>query len=545
MPLLQISNLSFSYPNSQIQLFENFSLQLQENWTVIAGSNGCGKSTLLNLIAGNIAPDGGKIIFDGAILYCPQETQEVPENLYTSFWSGENDVRKFFSLLRVTEEMLERYETLSGGEKKRIQIACALAEKPALLLLDEPTNHLDKATVQLILDAFQAFDGMGIIVSHDRYFADALCTKTVYLFNESKAFAGGRNCIAAETYQGGLTLALELRQKNAERSRTEWGKLNSKASAEKQRSQKLSEEIDRKKGSLSKKNVDAKDHDAKLKIDKLRVSGADRTTADLKAHVESQMERTLQSRDAMKKALKRKEGFSVSSTDFAKTFVIEETDIVVGSADEADGTDGAGGAGTSNGVGVAGASGSTYTLHVPHIEIKPDSKIAITGQNGAGKTLFINHVISKIRESGANSAQKATKIELMYLPQEISDEEKAEVLAKYKSLNKEEKGEVLSTLFRLGSEPESLQGDAASVSPGELRKLMISMAVLHPLSLLVLDEPTNHMDITSVLALEDALSEICCPMIVISHDDTFLQKITNSHLKIIRSGDCGKITVTE
>ncbi len=526
MPLLQISNLSFSYPNSQIQLFENFSLKFQENWTVIAGSNGCGKSTLLNLIAGNIAPDSGKIIFDGAIFYCPQETQEMPENLYTSFWSSENDVRKFFSLLHVTEEMLERYETLSGGEKKRIQIACALAEKPALLLLDEPTNHLDKATVQLILDALQAFDGMGIIVSHDRYFADALCTKTVYLFNESKAFAGGRNCIAAETYQGGLTQALELRQKNADRSRTEWGKLNSKASAEKQRSQKLSEEIDRKKGSLSKKNVDAKDHDAKLKIDKLRVSGADRTTADLKAHVESQMERTLQSRDAMKKALKRKEGFSVSSTDFAKTFVIEETDIIAGGADEAGG---------------AGTSGSTYTLHVPHIEIKPASKIAITGQNGAGKTLFINHVISKIRESGANSAQKASKIELMYLPQEISDKEKAEVLAKYKSLNKEEKGEVLSTLFRLGSEPESLQGGAASVSPGELRKLMISMAVLNPLSLLVLDEPTNHMDITSVLALEDALSEISCPMIVISHDDTFLQKITNSHLKIIRSGPRGEI----
>ena len=81
MSLLQISDLSFSYPDSQIPLFENFSLQIQENWTVIAGSNGCGKSTLLNLIAGNLEPDGGRIIFDGAILYCPQEPQKIPENL--------------------------------------------------------------------------------------------------------------------------------------------------------------------------------------------------------------------------------------------------------------------------------------------------------------------------------------------------------------------------------------------------------------------------------------------------------------------------------
>ena len=514
MALLQISDLSFSYPDSQVSLFENFSLQFQENWTVIAGSNGCGKSTLLNLIAGNLAPDGGKIIFNGKILYCPQETQEIPENLYTSFWSGENDVRKFFSLLHITEEMLERYETLSGGEKKRIQIACALAEKPVLLLLDEPTNHLDKATVKLILDALKAFDGMGIIVSHDRYFSDSLCSKTVYLLNEAKSFAGGRNCIVAEVYSGGLTQALELKKANASKSRAEWNRLNSKASGEKQRSQKLAEEIDRKKSSLSKKGISAKDHDAKLKIDTLRVSGADRSTAEQKARAESQMERTLQSRDAVKKALKRKEGFSVTGTDFFKTFAIKEKDITVGSD----------------------KSGAAYTLHVPALEIKADSKIAVTGQNGAGKTLFISYVISAIKES-------ESKAEIMYLPQEISDEEKLEIFAKFRELTKDEKGEVLSTLYRLGSEPENLQGDINAVSPGELRKLMISMAILKPLSLLVLDEPTNHMDITSVLALEDALAEINCPLIVISHDDAFLSKITNQHLQVIREGCKGAVQI--
>ena len=98
---------------------------------------------------------------------------------------------------------------------------------------------------------------------------------------------------------------------------------------------------------------------------------------------------------------------------------------------------------------------------------------------------------------------------------------------------------MLSTLYRLGSEPENLQQGA--VSPGELRKLMISLAVEKPLSLLILDEPTNHMDITSVIALENALSSLSCALLVVSHDRVFLSKITNEKLHVERKGNKGNI----
>ncbi len=512
---LQIQKLYFSYPTSHVTLFEDFSLQFYDGWTCVAGSNGCGKSTLLKLIAGLLVPDNGKIsgagvgdVTCGGIIYCPQETAEIPENLYSVFWNDDNEVRRFFSLLHVTEEMIGRYDSLSGGEKKRIQIACALADRPSVLLLDEPTNHLDEGTVQMISDTLVLFTGTGIMVSHDRAFADSLCKRTVYLYNEARAFSGGRDCVVCETYQGGLTKALELRQQNATRNRGEWERLDSKASAEKQRSQKLAEENERSKNRLAKKAISPKDHDAQAKIDVARISGKDRSTGDAKAHLDNQISRTESSRDAIKKSLQRKEGFSVVAAGFAKAIVIEETEIRASEEED------------------------SYRLHIPRIVINPDSKIALTGQNGTGKTLFIKHLISELEKAGRTK-------EVMYLPQEIPASQEEQILAEFKALEDAERGAVLSTLYRLGSEPENLQ--QGSVSPGELRKLMISLAVEKPLSLLILDEPTNHMDITSVLALENALSAISCALLVVSHDRAFLSKVTNESLHTERNGNEGKI----
>ena len=511
---IQISNLTFSYSSSNSTLFEDFSIQFFDGWTCVAGSNGCGKSTLLKLIAGLIEPDSGKIsqgaaagkVAENSIIYCPQETAEIPENLYSAFWSDDNEVRRFFSRLCVTEEMLERYDTLSGGEKKRIQIACALAEQPAVLLLDEPTNHLDLETTKMISGALGDFHGTGIMVSHDRGFADSLCNRTIYLYNESHAFTGGRDCIACDIYPCGLTKALELRQSGQTQSRENWEKLNSKASSEKQRSAKLEAENQKSKSRLSKDTISSKDHDAKRKLDVARISGKDRTTGDAKARLETQIRQTEAERDSIKKALSRKEGFSVENTDFSKPIIIEETQIQAGS----------------------------YTLAVPHLEIKSGTKLALTGQNGAGKTLFVNHVIGLLEAAGRQN-------ELLYLPQEISDEERKKIFEEFSQLEEDERGEVLSTLYRLGSEPTRLSAEnstgsgAQQVSPGELRKLMIALAVQRPLSLLILDEPTNHMDITSMLALETALASLDCAMIVVSHDKAFLEKITNASLTAERT----------
>ena len=182
--MITLKDISFSYQDSAETLFDGFSATLggTARWTCIAGANGCGKTTLLKLIAGMLVPLSGSIKC-GSAVYCAQNSTELPDTAYTLFWDADNEVRRFFSLLNITAKQLERWETLSGGEKKRLQIACALAERPSVLLLDEPTNHLDTDMLEWLETYLLSYDGAILIVSHDRYFLDRVATSVLELEN--------------------------------------------------------------------------------------------------------------------------------------------------------------------------------------------------------------------------------------------------------------------------------------------------------------------------------------------------------------------------
>ena len=522
---LQINNLTFSYSNSSTQLFDDFSLAFYDGWTTLAGSNGTGKSTLLKLIASHIFCDEGKILFNGnlvtkefaeqKIIYCSQETSQIPENLYVAFWSPENDVRKFFSMLQITEAQLERWETLSGGEKKRIQIACALAENPDVLLLDEPTNHLDELSKKLIIGTLKEFLGIGIVVSHDRNFCDELCKKTVWLYRENVKFLGGKDFVVAESFNASFSDSIKLIEENAVSSRNAWNQLDKKAKTEQSRIHQLQVEAEKSKARLQKRGIaDKNDHDTKRKIDVARISGKDRVAGDAKSRAESQLAHTEKMLGATSKALKRKEGFSIVADENKNNFslVLESTNLEAGD----------------------------YKLFIPQLEFDAKSKIALTGLNGSGKTLFINHLLEVLKQKG-----KAEKV--LYLPQEILETEEQNILSDFCNCDDDLRGEILSTLYRLGSEPLSLsqyneeKSSKMSVSPGELRKLIIAMGISSPISFMILDEPTNHMDITSVMALEQALQQVDCGLLIVSHDKIFLEKVCQKNWHITRENNAGKL----
>ena len=181
---IQCSSLSFSYPQSAAPLFSDITFTLSKGWTAVLGDNGIGKTTLMRVVTGDLHPSAGSVAPDPADVvsyYCEQRIDMPPLGIdaFCDDWSPEAlSVRR---LLDIGDDWPYRYGTLSGGEAKRLQIACALSGRPDLLVLDEPTNHVDEPTRRAIVTALRGYHGIGVIVSHDPGLIDAVCGQCLWL----------------------------------------------------------------------------------------------------------------------------------------------------------------------------------------------------------------------------------------------------------------------------------------------------------------------------------------------------------------------------
>ena len=183
MPSLHFADLSFRY-TSAVPIFDDVTVHLGPGWHGLVGANGSGKTTLLRLVTGELEPVSGIVWVEPVQptpTLCHQSVEHRSDEISSFAASSEGQARELHGRLGLNPTDLERWSTLSPGARKRWQIGAALAARPLVLLLDEPTNHLDREGREIPFGALRRFPGVGVIVSHDRHFLDALTSSTLLI----------------------------------------------------------------------------------------------------------------------------------------------------------------------------------------------------------------------------------------------------------------------------------------------------------------------------------------------------------------------------
>ncbi len=480
---LMVNQLSFAYENSIETIFETISFQLNPGWTGFVGANGSGKTTLLKLITREISPNSGSIAFSGNAIYCEQRTDHLPDGCFDFFNSMEKYAFRLKDMLQIEDDWPNRWNTLSHGERKRLQIAVALFSKPTLLAIDEPSNHLDQNAKQILFQALKTFPGIGLLISHDRELLDNLCNQTLFIdppgidirkCNYSTAFA------EREQESRFLIEEHEKAKREVRRLRKRVGQQRNKA-----------DQADKLK---SKRNIAKKDFDAKLKMDLARLTGKDAVDGRIHSRLKSRLDKAQEQQQSTRVKKSYQGGIRIEGSGGFHKFPVFVPEKVLALGDERE-------------------------LYIPELKIDADSRIGISGDNGSGKSSFLRYFLS---------LDLISTEQYIYIPQEIDMGTSKEILARTQKMDSAVKGRLMTIIRRLGSAPNRLL-DSEIPSPGEVRKLMLAEGMLNDPVLLIMDEPTNHMDLFSIQHIESALKEFPGAMMLVSHDLFFL-KYTVSYL---------------
>ena len=493
-----LNDVEFSYEGMTSPLFSRLSLQFSPGWTGIVGENGVGKSTLLKVISGELAPQWGTVQRFGRAMYICQRTDEMPEFFEDFLWAPDSGALK--SRLKIGEDWNERWNSLSHGERKRAQIAVALWMEPEILSLDEPGNHIDAEARELLLRSLRNFQGVGLLVSHDRELLDELCGHTLIM--------DSMGCVLRP---GGISEALAQQKREEEALRREDNVLKKTASRLRTEAQRRKMVADQKAAAArGSRQKSLHDNDARERRNLARLTGKDAYAGKLAGQMKLRAAQVEAQRAGIKLKKYYETGIWVDEASFAPgDFLLR---LPNGSI----------------------PLGKNQSLRYPDLEIYGTDRRAITGANGSGKSTLLRFILSEISLTD----------KLVYIPQEITAWESRSILDSVKRLSGKELGRVMTTISRLGSRPGRLL-ESVQPSPGEIRKLLLALGIVKGPHLIVMDEPTNHMDITGILCLEEALASCPCAMLLVSHDQHFLRKTTRKEWSLKKGAAASELKIME
>ena len=483
MSAIHFHNTSFSY-TSAVTVLADVSFSLGAGWTGIVGPNGVGTTTVLRLIDGGLAPTGGEVDLGprhGLVVHCPQIADSIDRNIerLAAAWDGE--AQALIGRLQLNRQSLNRWSTLSPGERKRWQIGAALYQEPDILLLDEPTNHLDAEARNLLLAALQRYRGAGVIVSHDRTVLNQLCRRILRIDNGDVGLWQGNYDTARTAWERDAAAQLDSYQRVKAEHRKVERRLRDQRRAGATKAARRKREL---------RTAGPKDSDARSMEKKGRFEGGQNQGSHQIGLLRDEAERLRAS--AAEFDIKRRLGGDLffDYEPARRRWLLSFSGPL-----------------RIEGVTLAGKI---------DVRLERSDRVLLTGPNGEGKTTLLQALI---QETDLDPTR------ILHLPQEITEQQAKDLVSDVRTLDATTKGRILGIVGVLGSDPKRILATDVP-SPGEARKLLIASGLGRGAWVLLLDEPTNHLDLPSVERLEAALAAYPGAMIVVTHDQDFARETT-------------------
>lgn len=479
MNLLNIENLTKAYADKP--LFDHAAFSLQEGEKVgIIGINGTGKSTLLKILAGEETPDEGTLtmanhvvvrylsqhpVFDPqkSSLDCVLEGNITEENQ----WSIESDAKAMMTRLSITNFSQPAGE-LSGGQRKRLALISVLLSPADILLLDEPTNHLDNAMADWLEEYLKKWRGALVMITHDRYFLDSVSNRIVEIdkgsiYSYQTNYAG---FLELKTKRQEMEAASERKRQSILRVELEWIRRGARARSTKQKAHIQRYE------NLRDRQAPVEDGSVELSSISTRLG---RTTVEL-SHISKQY------------------GDRKLIDDFSYIFLKNDRVGFIG----------------PNGC------GKTTLMKILTGLTEPDS-----GQVVIGQTVKIGYYAQELVLDGRQETEAPVGLALMDGQKRVIDyiRDTAEYVHTSEGLVS-----ASAMLERFLFPPEKQYSPIGKLSGGEKRRLNLLRVLMEAPNVLILDEPTNDLDITTLTILEDYLDAYEGIVITVSHDRYFLDR---------------------
>lgn len=467
-------------------LFENLNMSIGEGQRVgLIAKNGTGKSTLLSIINGNEGYDSGDIIFRkglrvGYLMQSPNfnPDESVLDACFRTTIKEDDDRAEREAKMLKAKQILTKLKIrnleqpmreLSGGQQKRVALANVLITEPDLLILDEPTNHLDLEMIEWLEGFLSRGNKTLLMVTHDRFFLDRVCNIIMELDDQT-----------IYTYRGNYSYYLEKRQERIDNKRAEIARANN---------------LYRRELEWMRRQPQARGHKARYR---------EEAFADL--------ERVAKQRIEERQMRLRRSNVYIGSKIFecqyvSKSFGNEQSSVTI--------------------------------LKDFYYNFARYEKMGIVGNNGTGKSTFIKLLLG-IEKPDSGKFDIGETVRFGYFSQEgLQFNEQQKVIdvvrdiAEYIDLGSGRHLTASQFLQHFLFSPEQQHNYVYKLSGGERRKLYLCTVLMRNPNFLVLDEPTNDLDIQTLQILEEYLQDFAGCVIVVSHDRYFMDKVVD-HLLVFK-----------